>query len=69
MEATQLRAQLEQLLQSQPPVVEKLSQSIQTEAESPPEPIPCKLAYFYFSWLLDGSLRCVITWVWQSEDG
>ncbi|XP_075751101.1 uncharacterized protein LOC119173965 isoform X3 [Rhipicephalus microplus] len=39
-EATQLRAQLEQLLQSQPPLVEKLSQCIQTEAESPPEPIP-----------------------------
>ncbi|XP_037520015.1 early endosome antigen 1 isoform X2 [Rhipicephalus sanguineus] len=40
VEATQLRAQLEQLLQSQPPVVEKLSQSMQTEAESPPEPVP-----------------------------
>uniref|UniRef100_A0A131YKL3 Early endosome antigen 1 n=1 Tax=Rhipicephalus appendiculatus TaxID=34631 RepID=A0A131YKL3_RHIAP len=40
MEATQLRTQLEQLLQSQPPVVEKLSQSMQTEAESPPEPVP-----------------------------
>ncbi|XP_070395179.1 early endosome antigen 1-like isoform X1 [Dermacentor albipictus] len=35
-EATQLRTQLEQLLQSQPAVVEKLSQSVQTEAESPP---------------------------------
>uniref|UniRef100_A0A224YWL4 Early endosome antigen 1 n=1 Tax=Rhipicephalus zambeziensis TaxID=60191 RepID=A0A224YWL4_9ACAR len=40
VEATQLRGQLEQLLQSQPPVVEKLSQSMQTEAESPPEPVP-----------------------------
>ncbi|XP_075552764.1 uncharacterized protein LOC142585691 isoform X3 [Dermacentor variabilis] len=35
-EATQLRTQLEQLLQSQPAVVETLSQSVQTEAESPP---------------------------------
>nr|XP_050026091.2 early endosome antigen 1-like isoform X2 [Dermacentor andersoni] len=35
-EATQLKTQLEQLLQSQPAFVEKLSQSVQTEAESPP---------------------------------
>lgn len=40
VEATQLRTQLEQLLQSQPAVVEKLSQSVQTEAESPPPSTP-----------------------------